>query len=107
MLLSKGVYAGCGLDSKDRPFIPGTDQEKTTLGLDDLDKRCAEYYKLGVKFCKWRCVLRIGKNEPSQLAISDNAVGLAKYALFCQKNRLVPIVEPDVVADGDHSMEEA
>ncbi len=74
--------------------IGGTDGETATQGLDDLGKRCAKYYADGARFTKWRSVLKIGKNEPSDLAILENAHGLARYAAICQENGLVPIVEP-------------
>ncbi len=79
--------------------------ESTTQGLDDLDKRCAEYKKEGCQFAKWRCVLKIGKNTPSYQAIMENANVLARYASICQANRLVPIVEPEVLCDGEHDLE--
>ena len=70
--------------------------EFSQKGLDDLDKRCAQYKKDGCQFAKWRCVLKIGKNTPSYQAILENANVLARYASICQTNGLVPIVEPEV-----------
>lgn len=80
-------------------------KETTTQGLDDLDVRCAEYKKEGCDFAKWRCVLRIGTNTPSPLAIMENANVLARYASICQANGIVPIVEPEVLCDGEHDLD--
>ncbi|XP_051148452.1 fructose-bisphosphate aldolase 1, cytoplasmic-like [Andrographis paniculata] len=85
--------------------LPGTNGETTTQGLDDLGQRCAEYYKAGARFAKWRAVLKIGANEPSPLAIHENAYGLARYAMICQENGLVPIVEPEILVDGPHDID--
>lgn len=74
-------------------------------GHDDLGKRCAKYYEAGARFAKWRAVLNIGPNEPSELSISLNAQGLARYAIICQENGLVPIVEPEILVDGPHDIE--
>jgi fructose-bisphosphate aldolase class I len=87
--------------------LPGTNEETTTQGLDDLGKRCAAYYAKGARFAKWRCVLKIGQAEPSFLAIDENAHVLARYAAICQANGLVPIVEPEILMDGDHDLERA
>lgn len=87
--------------------IPGTDNESSTLGLDGLGARCDKYYEAGARFAKWRCVLRIGKNEPSELSVLENANVLAQYAAICQAHRLVPIVEPEILMDGDHDLEKA
>ncbi len=104
--------------------IDGTNGETATQGLDDLGKRCAEYYKLGARFAKWyvssaalsgqrrlrdsarRAVLKIGAKEPTEAAILENAHGLARYAAICQENGLVPIIEPEVLPDGPHTIEE-
>lgn len=77
------------------------------LGLDDLAQRCAQYKKDGCHFAKWRCVLKITKNTPSYQAILENANVLARYASICQANRIVPIVEPEVLPDGDHDLDRA
>lgn len=66
----------------------------------------AEFYQLGCRFAKWRAVLKIEEGCPSDKAISENAIGLAKYALICQQNGLVPIVEPEILSDGPHSAED-
>jgi len=81
--------------------------ECTTQGLDGLSERCAEYKKGGCGFAKWRCVLKIGAHTPSHQAMIENANVLARYASICQQNGLVPIVEPEVLPDGDHDLEVA
>jgi len=85
--------------------LPGTDQESSTTGLDGLGKRCADYYKLGARFAKWRAVLKVDDKCPTELAIHENAWGLARYAVICLENGLVPIVEPEVLTDGKHTIE--
>eukprot|EP00002_Diphylleia_rotans_P008871 TRINITY_DN1883_c0_g4_i1.p1 TRINITY_DN1883_c0_g4~~TRINITY_DN1883_c0_g4_i1.p1 ORF type:complete len:361 (-),score=56.35 TRINITY_DN1883_c0_g4_i1:111-1193(-) len=105
LLKSKGILTGIKVD-KGTVVLPGTDGETTTLGLDGLGARCAEYYKLGARFAKWRAVLKISSNGcPSELAVHENAYGLARYAVVCLENGLVPIVEPEVLCDGSHSIE--
>ncbi|KAK6126345.1 hypothetical protein DH2020_039917 [Rehmannia glutinosa] len=84
--------------------LAGTNGETTTQGLDGLAQRCQQYYTAGARFAKWRAVLKIGPNEPSQLAINENANGLARYAIICQENGLVPIVEPEILVDGPHDI---
>lgn len=74
-------------------------------GLDNLASRCAQYKKDGCDFAKWRCVLKIGKNTPSYQAIMENANVLARYASICQSQRIVPIVEPEILPDGDHDLD--
>ncbi|KAI4334281.1 hypothetical protein L6164_018991 [Bauhinia variegata] len=75
-------------------------------GLDGLAERCQQYYAAGARFAKWRAVLKIGPDDqPSQLAINENANGLARYAVICQENGLVPIVEPEILADGSHDIQ--
>ncbi|CAI9097808.1 OLC1v1034305C1 [Oldenlandia corymbosa var. corymbosa] len=104
VLKEGGVIPGIKVD-KGTVDLPGTDGETTTQGLDDLAKRCQEYYSAGARFAKWRAVLKIGPNEPSQLAINENANGLARYAIICQQNGLVPIVEPEILVDGSHDID--
>ena len=104
-LLNKhGVLPGIKVDAGAKPlaFCPG---ETVTEGLDNLPKRCAEYVKLGAKFAKWRAVIDIGADIPSSTAIAANAHALARYAAICQEAGLVPIVEPEVLMDGDHTIE--
>jgi len=103
LLRKKGVVPGIKLDLGVVP-LAGTIGEGTTQGLDDLAKRCAEFKKGGCDFAKWRCVLNIGPHTPSHLALLENANVLARYASICQQNGLVPIVEPEVLCDGEHDL---
>lgn len=104
MLANNGILPGIKVDAgaKDMAACP---EEKITEGLDGLAKRCAEYVKLGAKFAKWRAVITIGGNIPSAACVAANAHALARYAAICQAAGLVPIVEPEVLMDGDHSIE--
>ena len=104
LLNKNGVLPGIKVDAGTKPlsFCPG---ETVTEGLDNLPKRCADYVKLGAKFAKWRAVIDIGADIPSTTAIVANAHALARYAAICQEAGLVPIVEPEVLMDGDHSIE--
>ncbi|KAG8068813.1 hypothetical protein GUJ93_ZPchr0005g14443 [Zizania palustris] len=104
VLKEGGVLPGIKVD-KGTIEVAGTEKETTTQGHDDLGKRCAKYYEAGARFAKWRAVLKIGPNEPSQLAIDLNAQGLARYAIICQENGLVPIVEPEILVDGPHDID--
>nr|AZL94432.1 iron ABC transporter substrate-binding protein [Nephromyces sp. MMRI] len=106
LLNEQGIIPGIKVD-KGLVNIPGTDEEKATEGLDGLGKRCAEYYKAGARFAKWRAALSIDpqKGKPSSTAIKNATDNLAQYALICQANGLVPIVEPEILADGSHSIE--
>lgn len=106
MLKKKGIIPGIKVD-KGVVDLMGSEGECTTQGLDDLAARCAQYKKDGCDFAKWRCVLKIGKNTPSYQAILENANVLARYASVCQSQRIVPIVEPEVLPDGDHDLERA
>ncbi|KAE9596017.1 hypothetical protein Lal_00030506 [Lupinus albus] len=103
VLKEGGVLPGIKVD-KGTVELAGTDQETTTQGLDGLAQRCQKYYEAGARFAKWRSVLKIGPNEPSELAIHENAYGLARYAVICQENGLVPIVEPEILVDGPHDI---
>ena len=104
MLTKLGVLPGIKVDAgaKDMVLCPG---EQVTEGLDGLVKRCTEYVKLGAKFAKWRAVINIGAGIPSSACLTANAHALARYAAICQATGLVPIVEPEVIMDGDHSIE--
>ncbi|ORZ38336.1 fructose-bisphosphate aldolase [Catenaria anguillulae PL171] len=106
VLAKRGILTGIKVDKGVVP-ISGTNGETTTQGLDGMSERCAEYYKKGARFAKWRSVLRIGENEPSPVAIEENANVLARYASICQINGLVPIVEPEILMDGAHNLERA
>jgi fructose-bisphosphate aldolase class I len=85
--------------------LPGSNGEVYTQGLTDMDKRTAAYYKQGARFAKWRAIVKIGNGLPSAYAIQETAWGLARYAAISQANGLVPIVEPEILMDGDHSSE--
>jgi fructose-bisphosphate aldolase class I len=104
VLARQGILPGIKVDAgtSDLALCPG---EKITEGLDKLAKRCQEYVKLGAKFAKWRAVITIGRDTPSTTCIAGNAHALARYAAICQANGLVPIVEPEVLMDGDHTIE--
>jgi len=104
LLARQGVLPGIKVDAgtADLAFCP---DEKITEGLDKLAKRCQEYVKLGAKFAKWRAVITIGTSIPSTTCIAANAHALGRYAAICQANGLVPIVEPEVLMDGDHTIE--
>ncbi|XP_026490731.2 fructose-bisphosphate aldolase-like [Vanessa tameamea] len=106
VLKRKNIIPGIKVDKDVVPLFMSED-EFTTQGLGDLAKRCAEYKNRGCKFAKWRCPLKIGERTPSVLAIQDTANVLARYASVCQSQGLVPIVEPDVLIDGDHDIERA
>ncbi|XP_037347902.1 fructose-bisphosphate aldolase C [Talpa occidentalis] len=99
----KGIVVGIKVDKGVVP-LAGTDGESTTQGLDGLSERCAQYKKDGADFAKWRCVLKISERTPSALAIVENANVLARYASICQQNGIVPIVEPEILPDGDHDL---
>ncbi|XP_065855643.1 fructose-bisphosphate aldolase 8, cytosolic [Euphorbia lathyris] len=103
LLKENGVLPGIKVD-KGTVVLAGTNGETTTQGLDGLAQRCQKYYEAGARFAKWRAVLNIGANEPSQLSINENANGLARYAIICQENGLVPIVEPEILVDGSHDI---
>jgi fructose-bisphosphate aldolase class I len=104
LLEKDGILPGIKVDTgaKELVLCPG---ETVTEGLDNLPKRCAEYVKLGAKFAKWRAVITIGRDIPSTTCIAANAHALARYAAICQSAGLVPIVEPEVLMDGDHTIE--
>ena len=81
-------------------------EEKITEGLDGLRERLTEYYKLGARFTKWRAVYNISDKLPSELALKSNAHALARYAALVQEATMVPIVEPEVLMDGEHNINE-
>ena len=86
--------------------IPGTKDENATQGLDGLGDRCKKYYEKGCRFAKWRAVCKIGDGRPTWLSAEETAHSLARYAAICQDNGLVPIVEPEILTDGAHDIEE-
>jgi fructose-bisphosphate aldolase class I len=99
-----GMIPGIKVDTgaKDLALYPN---EKITEGLDGLRERLKEYYAMGARFCKWRAVITIGADIPTPYCIDANAHALARYSALCQENGLVPMVEPEVLIDGDHSLE--
>merc|ERR1719443_741273 len=114
IIKENGMIPGIKLDKAyDKKGIWGTETgplkhpEVATRGLDDLQQRCAEAYAKGARFAKWRNVLQLdpAKGLPSDLAIADTVHTLARYASICQSERLVPIVEPEIVPNGDHPIE--
>jgi len=103
-LSNKGIIPGIKVDKGAKP-LAGYLQEKITEGLDGLRDRLSEYRELGARFAKWRAVITIGDGIPSQACIQANAHALARYAALCQEANLVPIVEPEVLMDGDFTIE--
>jgi fructose-bisphosphate aldolase class I len=103
-LIRRGMIPGIKVDTGAKPLAnaPG---EKVTEGLDRLRERIAEYVELGARFAKWRAVITIGDGTPTRGCIAANAHALARYAALCQEGGLVPIVEPEVLMDGDHSID--
>jgi fructose-bisphosphate aldolase, class I len=104
VITDAGIIPGIKVDTgaKDMAGHPG---EKITEGLDGLRDRLIEYFQMGARFAKWRAVIAVGDNIPSQDCIEANAHALARYAALCQETGLVPIVEPEVLMDGDHTLE--
>jgi fructose-bisphosphate aldolase class I len=104
LLTSRGIYPGIKVDkgTRDLALYPG---EKFTQGLDGLRERLAEYVELGAAFTKWRTVYTITDDLPTKYGYQTNAASLAQYAALCQEAGLVPIVEPEVLMDGDHTID--
>jgi fructose-bisphosphate aldolase class I len=105
-LTNLNVIPGIKVD-KGAHNLPGTEGEKVTEGLDGLDARLKEYYVLGARFAKWRAVITINESEPSSTCVAANAHALARYAALCQENGIVPIVEPEILMDGSHTIEDS
>ncbi len=103
-LTKNGIIPGIKVDAGAK-VLAGHESEKVTEGLDGLRERFAEYYQLGARFSKWRAVITIGDHIPSWACIEANAHALARYARLSQEADIVPIVEPEVLMDGDHSIE--
>jgi len=103
-LAKKGILPGIKVDTgaKNLALCPG---EKVTEGLDGLRERLAAYFKLGARFAKWRAVITIGDGIPSHTCLYANAHALARYAALCQEASIVPMIEPEVLLDGSHSIE--
>ena len=106
LLESKGIIPGIKVDMGAKP-LAGSPGETITEGLDGLRERLQEYYELGARFTKWRAVISIGDGNPSEYAIWTNAHALARFAALSQEAGLVPIVEPEVLMDGEHTIEES
>ena len=104
LLSKKGIIPGIKVD-KGPVDIPGFPGEVVTEGLDGLRGRLKEYKELGAKFAKWRAVITIGDGIPTYTCLKANAHALARYAALCQEAAIVPIVEPEVLLDGNHSIE--
>jgi fructose-bisphosphate aldolase class I len=106
LLESKGIIPGIKVDLGAKP-LAGAPEETITEGLDGLRERLEEYYGLGARFTKWRAVLSIGTGRPSEYAVWTNAHALARFAALSQEAGLVPIVEPEVLMDGEHTIDES
>ena len=104
VITSQGSLPGIKVDKGLQQI--GDSEESLTQGLEDLDERLKEYYELGAKFTKWRAVINIGEDMPSSEAISANMEALADYAKIVQNNNMVPMVEPEVLMDGNHSIDD-
>ncbi len=104
VISARGIVPGIKVDqgAKDLPGFPG---ETVTEGLDGLRERLVEYYELGARFAKWRAVIHIDAGIPTWNCVKANAHALARYAALCQEASIVPIVEPEVLMDGDHTIE--
>jgi fructose-bisphosphate aldolase class I len=105
MISETGAVPGIKVDTGAKDLANSLD-EKITEGLDGLRERLKKYYELGARFTKWRGVYNIGKKYPSELAINSNAHALARYSALVQESGMVPIVEPEVLMDGEHSAED-
>ena len=103
-LSGKGIIPGIKVD-KGAKELAAHSGEKVTEGLDGLRERLSEYYKLGARFAKWRAVITIGEGIPTQACVHVNAHALGRYAALCQEADIVPIVEPEVLMDGNHSID--
>jgi fructose-bisphosphate aldolase, class I len=104
VLARQGIVPGIKVDTGAEP-LAGFPEETVTEGLDGLRDRLAAYHGMGARFAKWRAVIRITPTLPSQACMSANAHALARYAALCQEGQLVPIVEPEVLMNGDHTIE--
>jgi fructose-bisphosphate aldolase, class I len=104
LLQDHGVVPGIKVDTGAKP-LAGAEDEKVTEGLDGLRERLAEYYEDGARFAKWRAVIAVDDRRPSRYCMHVNAHALARYAALCQEARIVPIVEPEVLMDGEHTID--
>ena len=105
LIISNGAFPGIKVDTGAK-VLAGSEQEKITEGLDGLRDRLKEYYQLGARFTKWRGVYTISSKYPSKIAISSNAHALARYSALVQECKMVPIVEPEVLMEGNHTAED-
>ena len=105
VISSQGALPGIKVD-KGLTLMNEDSEETVTNGLDDLNQRCQEFYEIGAKFTKWRAVITIGDNIPTDACINENMLRLADYAKIVQSNNMVPIVEPEVLMDGSHSIDD-
>ena len=103
-LEKQGIVPGIKVDKGLKPLVGGLEHETYCSGLDGLTERASDYYARGARFAKWRAVLQITAEGPSDLAIRENAWGLARYARSVQEAGLVPIIEPEILMDGDHDI---
>ena len=104
LIKNQGALPGIKVDKGLAP-LDSSPEETLTQGLDGLDERCKEYFKLGAKFTKWRAVIKISDDIPTDACIQANMEALARYAKIVQENNMVPMVEPEVLMDGNHSIE--
>jgi fructose-bisphosphate aldolase class I len=104
LMKERGIVPGIKVDTGAKP-LAGSSDEKVTEGLDGLRDRLVEYRELGAGFAKWRAVITIGEDIPTDYCLLVNAHALGRYAALCQEAGIVPIVEPEVLMDGDHSIE--
>jgi len=104
LLEQQGIIAGIKVDTGAKP-LAGSPEEKVTEGLDGLRERLETYYEGGARFAKWRAVITIGEGIPTDYCLHVNAHALARYAALCQEAGLVPIVEPEILMDGDHTID--
>lgn len=103
LLQEKGIIPGIKVDAGAHP-LPNYPGELITEGLDGLGERLQAYYQQGARFAKWRAVITIGDGIPTDFCIAANAQAMARYAALCQENNIVPIIEPEVLIDGDHDL---
>ena len=103
-LEKQGIIPGIKVDKGLKPLVGALEHETYCSGLDGLTERASDYYARGARFAKWRAVLQITADGPSDLAIRENAWGLARYARSVQEAGLVPIIEPEILMDGDHDI---
>ena len=104
LIVDQGALPGIKVDQGLKPI--GDSEESLTQGLEGLDERLKEYYSLGAKFTKWRAVIKVGDSLPSEEAVTSNMSALAEYAKLVQENNMVPMVEPEVLMDGNHSIDQ-